>query len=685
MPETFLSLEQAANLEGITYNAFVQRLKRNPTALETKRTAPDEGGRERVEVALSSLSVKAHKAYRAAQRIDAAALAPKTGSEPPWYVEADLNQYITAHEREYHQMTALAGRVREYLTYGDGPGRTAYAAEMAQELGVSARTLYRYAELVSEATAWALRRERETGYSYDYYAVLALCRKPKEANTFPSLTEEQKALVQNIWYAKDFAKNQGTVEMLYEAFELEANKRGWAEWPSIKTVRRYVKYLDEHGGESVRYLASKGTRVFKNEKMLKCKRDTTYLQVMEVVQADAHTFDCWVQVTQPNGKIKAVRPMLVAFIDVRSRRILGDVMGEVSNMQTIKQAFCKMSYQDAGGVPRRVMLDNGKDFTGRDMTGQARTERECAELVKEYEGFYRAMGVEGWHRSRPYEPWDKAYIERSFGTVCQRFTRWMGSYTGTLTGSRTDAKVNKDVPKLLERGQLLTMEEFYEKWTAWKTSVYEQREHRGLKDAGEKWVTPITLFENGERYQKAPPAVEFAAVLLMKSDTARVTSQGIRRWNTWYKAYELGPHIDHTVSIKWDPNDITRLHVYDLKTGAKICEAPSAELLKFTPDQCDEKALQEHIRNQKRQLAAVREAQRYYTTPYELREAGENATPAVVGSLDLTLHGKGKAVALLQNKAARAEVQAAAKSKAAGNEYIIAKAQEAMRRLQDIG
>lgn len=63
-------------------------------------------------------------------------------------------------------------------------------------------------------------------------------------------------------------------------------------------------------------------------------------------------------------------------------------------------------------------------------------------------------------------------------------------------------------------------------WTTWKETKYHTRVHRGLKDAGEKWVTPIEMFENGPRYEKAAPPREYAAMLLMKADTARVYNPG---------------------------------------------------------------------------------------------------------------------------------------------------------------
>ena len=43
------------------------------------------------------------------------------------------------------------------------------------------------------------------------------------------------------------------------------------------------------------------------------------LQVMEIVQGDEHTFDCWVAYKNPNGKISAIKPKLVAWIDTQEQ------------------------------------------------------------------------------------------------------------------------------------------------------------------------------------------------------------------------------------------------------------------------------------------------------------------------------------------------------------------------------
>ena len=237
---------------------------------------------------------------------------------------------------------------------------------------------------------------------------------------------------------------------------------------------------------------------------------------------------------------------------------------------------------------------------------------------------------------------------------------------------------------MLERGELLTMEEFFEAWTKWKNEKYHTREHRGLKDAGEKWITPISLFENGERYEKAAPPREYAAMLLMKADTARVTNQGINKFGTLYTDYELCHYVGKHVGIKWDIDDVTKLYVFD-QEGRKICEAVSAELLAFGPH-CSQAALERHLRDQKRQEKEMREILDSMTRPYELR-AQEGGRPSeAVGMIDLTIKADrpSKVVTLPNDKEFRAEMAANRKTgkKASGDEFLGKKADDALARLR---
>ena len=690
MPDVFIGLEEAAAFEGVKYNTLIQRIIRNPGQYRTKTQPREGGGKDQVMISVASLSAKGRKAWRAAQKVDGrdVIIDQKATEATPWYVDADLNHYIEGdggkRKKAYYEAVELAARVQDFINY-EGPDRTAYAERFALGLGVSLPTLYRYVGNILEANAWALKLEREDGQSRDYFRALALCRKPRATATFPTLTDEQKAVIENIWFDRRFAANLGTLEMLYEKFEELAAARAWEGYPSIKTVARYVKHLmDSRGAESARYLAANGSREWKNAKMLKSRRDATSLKVMEYVVGDEHTFDFWVQWTAPNGKVKAVRPKLVAWLDMRSRAIIGDVACVDANNQTLKESLVKMLYTHPGGVPRILHVDNGKDYTAKTMTGQSRKKRKVDfEFDAETVGFYQSIGIEEVGRSLPYQPWDKP-IERFFSTVCSKFSKWFESYTGTLTGSKTYAKRQKDVDGMLERGELLTMEEFFEVWTTWKETKYHTREHRGLKDAGEKWTTPIELFEHGERFEKAAPPREYAAMLLMKAATARVYNFGINKFGTVYADAELGNYIGRTVGIKWDIDDVTKLYVYD-EDGRKICEAVSAELLAFGPH-CSQAALERHLRDQKRQEREMREILEDFRRPYELRGQEGGSPSEAVGMIDLTIKAtrSPKVIALPNDKEFRAEAAATTRKKkaGAGDEFLGRKADDALSRLR---
>lgn len=141
----------------------------------------------------------------------------------------------------------------------------------------------------------------------------------------------------------------------------------------------------------------------------------------------------------------------------------------------------------------------------------------------------------------------------------------MKSYTGTLTGSKTSDKVDKDIKRMLERGELLTLEEFYEKWHEWLTTVYMHTEHSGLKKMGETYKKPYDCFMNEDRYFKAAPPKSYATMLMMKSENVLVRNIGITKWGYEYRSDELCDYIGRKVDIKYDPDDMAVLYVFDQK------------------------------------------------------------------------------------------------------------------------
>lgn len=696
MAEAYVTLAEAAELEGLGYEALKKRVQRKEEALDIRTEKSETGGRGKVFIAVSSLSKQAQTAYKEQKRLEETQGEELDLSQAPWYVTSDPDWYMANYKANYYKGIEMRGIVRKFikeLPQAGKKNRTKFTEDFAREhIRKDGRTFYRHVKTYYEAGAWASRMGRLDGLDYDWVTILALCRKPKEKGRFPSFSEEVKKTIAYIWFNKEFAMNRGTVGMLYERLTEIAGRNGWGRIPSYQSVCRYVTWMmEDERMKNAHTLAADGLKEYRNKVMVKGRRDTRSLKVMEVVMGDEHTFDCWVSYTNENGKTAPIRPKLVAWIDVRSRSVMGDVLCKDANSQILKESLLRMLYQEHGGVPKELYIDNGKDYVSRTMTGRPRSVRS-GDPAEEFHGnelafddevigFYRAIGVQDDHRALPYQPWSKGQVERFFETVCSQFTKWMASYTGTLTGSSTSDKVDKDVKQMFEKGQLLTMEEFCEAWRGW-LEKYHHKAHRELKKAGEEWVTPWELFENGERYEKGLPPKSRATMLMLKSDNVLVRNTGISRWGHDYRAQELCDYINEKVLIKYDPNDVSVLYVFDRRTKKRICEAVSQELLAFAPG-IGQKALEEHIRMQKTQ--EKRDKKRLAETQDlgDLAEKVKGFNP-VTGGIDLMIRGEGKpakVIALPGDPAYRNNPEMR-KRRQGENPYIDRKAQEALEKMK---
>lgn len=208
MAEVYVTLNEAAELEGIQYKTLSKRIDRNPEKFLITKEQRNGGGKELTMVAVSSLSKKARTAWKEREKLKEVANAPvqeaEDKTEIPWYVGEDLDWFIEKHNGEWYKAMELGNIVREFMEY-DERGRTEFAETFAQErLGKGKRTLYRYTKSYMEAEAWADKMHKEDGGNYEFFKVLCLCRKPKEAGTFPSFTPEVRQAIKNIWFNAEF-------------------------------------------------------------------------------------------------------------------------------------------------------------------------------------------------------------------------------------------------------------------------------------------------------------------------------------------------------------------------------------------------------------------------------------------------------------------------------------------------
>lgn len=620
MNEAFVTIEDAAILESITYDAMKKKIQRQESKFHVKSEPSSTGGRERILISVKSLSTQARRKYRTQQ----ACKVKKDAEDVPWYVYTDVNWYKDKYPESFYEAVEIAKYIEKYLSKELDMKAGEFKGYLASKYEVSAKTIQRKVSDYIAADAIAIEQELATGENFGHYRILACARKPKDDNTFPSLNEEVKVFVENTYYDEVFCRNLNSSMNLYEDLIEVAMEKGW-KVPSYDTVLRYINFLKEQDGEGVRALAARGLRYWRNQYMIKRRRDTGALKPLEVIQGDAHTFDCWVMVKRANGTYDAIRPMLVAWIDMRTRCLMGWAICECPNANVIKQSIINMIYPKKNkelpyGVPKYLLIDNGKDFTAQTLTGRPRTERFTFD--EDTDGFFRCVGIIDDMRSIPYQPWSKAQIERLFGRICGQFSKRIESYTGTLTGNKTCSKVVKDIKTMLEKKQLLTLEEFSELFQTWVVEKYHKRKHQGLTEQGECVPAPISVFNSVERYFIAPPPIDVARAMLMEGSTRVIRRSGIQiTWGgkaVYYQNEELGNHEGEKVQFKYHPTDITRVKIYDMK-GNAICEATSHELLHIAP-KLSEDGLLEHLKDQKRLEARTKKTLKYRRLSMEERQ-----------------------------------------------------------------
>ncbi len=212
---------------------------------------------------------------------------------------------------------------------------------------------------------------------------------------------------------------QPSAAAVYRRAQSIAKQNEWA-LPSLATVKRRLEALPWQ----VRVLAREGEEALK--RMLPhVTRSKSSLHALEVVNADGHVFD--LRVTLPSGEVG--RPVLVAWQDIYSGKILAWRVGETLNQHIVRLAFGDVV--EKYGVPEHCFLDNGREFANKWLTGGAKTRFRFTIREDDPIGIFTQLGI-NVHWTTPYHGQSKP-IERAFLDLCEGISRHpacSGAYTG---------------------------------------------------------------------------------------------------------------------------------------------------------------------------------------------------------------------------------------------------------------
>jgi hypothetical protein len=240
------------------------------------------------------------------------------------------------------------------------------------------------------------------------------------------------------WVKSDFLRlERPSWATCYRRAVRVAEQKGWAIAPEHTVRRRYKEQVTRPTEVLARYGVDRLKRMFPAQ-----VRDKTALRALEVVNADYHKFDVFVRWP---GEARPVRPQMVAFQDIYSGLILSWRLDLTANSNGVMLAAGDMI--EDWGIPDHVVLDNGREFAAKLITGGTATRFRFKVREDDIPGLFTALGVQV-HWATPYSGQSKP-IERAFRDMCDaisRDPRFEGAWTGNTIDAQPENYANAAVP-----------------------------------------------------------------------------------------------------------------------------------------------------------------------------------------------------------------------------------------------
>ncbi len=226
-----------------------------------------------------------------------------------------------------------------------GLGETAAVALAANDHGVSGATLFNWLRPVSGKS----RADWLAALAAGYRSTARRADCPPEA-----------------WAAlrSDYLRPERPgFSACYRRVAEAAKRHGWGTLPSERALRRR---LEAEVPRAVIIMARDGKDMAKALYPPQ-RRDRSGLHAMQAFNMDGHEFDVWVT----DGKGKPFRPILVAVQDLYSGKLLAWRLARTENRDVVRLVIGNMV--ERYGVPEKVVLDNGRAFASKMISGGAAT------------------------------------------------------------------------------------------------------------------------------------------------------------------------------------------------------------------------------------------------------------------------------------------------------------------------
>lgn len=493
-------------------------------------------------------------------------------------------------ERRLAQVAEIA------LLEGTGMSRTSAVAEAAARHGTG------------KATLWSWLGRIDGAARADWLPALAPRRQGggAEADIEPLLWQVFKS---------DFLRASApTLTSCYARTAAIAAEKGMA-MPSERTLRRR---LEREVDARVILLRRKGEEALRRSLPAQ-RRTVEQLHAMECVNIDGHKFDVFVRTHE--GKV--IRPTMVALQDIRSSKMLAWRVAESESAVHVRLAFADLF--EKWGIPTHCVLDNGRGFASKWITGGAASRFRFKIKPEEPTGLLTALGIE-IHWALPYRGQSKP-IERAFRDLCDTVARHP-AMEGAYCGNTVLAKPENYGSRAIEWDAFVAHVER-------EIAVHNARLGRRGRDYRGRSFDQVFA----ESYATAPigkATAEQLRMALLAAENKTVSRQTgmIELFGNRYYSDGCSQLHGQRVTVRFDPDNLMRdIHLY-AQDGRYLTSAQVWEDTGFL-DAASAKASARLLADTRKQVRAAADAEQLLAAAEVARlQAGVTApeppTPAVI-------------------------------------------------------
>lgn len=278
------------------------------------------------------------------------------------------------------------------------------------------------------------------------------------------------------------------------------------------------------------------------------RRSIEELHALECVNIDGHKFDVFVKTA--DGRV--IRPIMVAIQDLYSSKVLAWRLGETESAVQTRLAFADLFR--GFGIPKGCVLDNGRAFASKWITGGATSRFRFKIREEEPTGLLTALGV-AIHWALPYRGQSKP-IERAFRDMCDRIARHP-AMEGAYCGNKPDAKPDNYGSRAIDWDEFVA---HVDRGIALHNAKLGRR---GRNYKGRSFDEVFAESYASAQIGKASP--EQMRMALLAAEQVRVNRRTgeIALFGNRYWSHACLQLCGQLVAVRFDPDDLTQdVHLY---------------------------------------------------------------------------------------------------------------------------